>query len=156
MKKATMIAAAALLLVATSSGWAATSDTITVTVSLQSEISVSVTPDTWNLTNITLGTSHTSSAFTAQVGNTAVSLTIRAEVATGTTRWAIADTAGADQFRVAVVSPVLNLNTTDWKSLGAAVAAYGSKNFSLVYYMPTSDTKGGGVDQSFTVRVKAE
>jgi len=131
---------------------AADTDTITVTVSLESVISVSVTPNTWNIGAVSLSGSSGPASFTATVGNTATKLEIMGSNGAG--GWAIGATAGADQFVVAVSSPAITL-TTSYQTLDASVAAYGNKAFDLTYSAPTSDTKGAGVDQSFAITLKA-
>ena len=132
--------------------WAQTTDTIAVTVSLQSEISVSVSPASWNLGPVALAATAGPQAATATVGNTTTALEILG--ANGAGGWMIGATAGADQFRVAVPSPALNLSTS-YQELDAGVAPYGSKVFDLTYYSPTSDTKGAGENQGFDITVKA-
>ncbi len=68
--------------------------------------------------------------------------------------WVIGTPSGANQFEVAVDDPDIKL-TTSYQELAASVSAYGDKFFDLTYSSPTSDNKGAGVDQRFTVTVKA-
>lgn len=131
---------------------AADTDTITVTVSLESIISVSVAPNTWTIGALSLGGSSGPSAFTATIGNVATKLEIMGANAAG--GWTIGATAGADRFSVAVTAPALTL-TTAYQTLAASVAPYGNQPFGLTYSAPTSDTNGGGVDQGFTITLKA-
>lgn len=147
-----MMAVAACLLGIGGQAWAADTDTITVTVSLQAVVSVSVSPNSWNIGAIALSGTNGPQAFTATVGNSATKLEIAGSNAAG--GWTIGATPGADRFVVAVTSPAITL-TTAYQTLEASVAAYGNKPFSLTYSAPTSDTQGGGVDQSFTITVKA-
>ncbi len=153
MKKRMLIVLTALCLLGGAyQARAADTATISVTVSLQSVISVSVTPDTWALGAVALSSTSSAASFTAAVGNTASKLEIVG--ADGAGGWAIGATPGADRFTVAVTSPALTL-TKSYQTLAASVAAYGSQAFSLTYSAPTSDTKGGGVSQGFTITVKA-
>lgn len=147
----TMVVAASLLGVG-GQAWAADTDTITVTVSLEAVISVSVSPNTWNIGAISLGGSNGPQGFTATVGNSATKLEIMGSNGAG--GWTIGATPGADRFVVAVTSPAITL-TTAFQTLEASVAAYGNKAFGLTYTAPTSDTQGGGVNQSFTITLKA-
>lgn len=141
-------------------GWAnpahgANTATISVTVSLESVISVSVTPGAWTIGPVTLGSTSAPGSFTANVGNTASKLEIIGTDAAGA--WVLGATAGADRFAVSAVAapdPAVSLSKT-YQVLAASVAAYGSKSFTLTYAAPTSDTKGGGVNQGFTITVKA-
>ncbi|MBP8132070.1 MAG: hypothetical protein KA184_21015 [Candidatus Hydrogenedentes bacterium] len=147
-----MMAAAACLLGVCGQVWAADTDTITVTVSLEAVISVSVSPNTWNIGAIALSGTNGPQSFTATVGNSATKLEIMGSNGAG--GWTIGATPGADRFVVAVTSPAITL-TTAYQTLEASVAAYGSKGFDLTYSAPVSDTKGGGVDQSCVVTLKA-
>ena len=147
-----MTAVAACLLGIGGQAWAADTDTITVTVSLEAVISVSVSPNTWNIGAIALSGVNGPQAFTATVGNSATKLEIMGSNGAG--GWTIGATPGADRFVVAVSSPAITL-TTAYQTLDASVAAYGNKGFDLTYSAPASDTKGGGVDQSFAVTLKA-
>jgi len=134
---------------------AADTDTITVTVSLESVISVTVTPDTWAIGPVTLGSTSAAAPFSATIGNTASKLEITGTDAAGA--WVLDNAAGADQFAVSAVAapdPAINLSTS-YQVLAASVPAYGSRGFTLTYSAPTSDTKGGGVDQGFTITLKA-
>jgi len=153
MKKAIlMLMAAVCLLGAAGPIWAADTDTISVTVSLEETVSVSVTPNSWTIGAIGLSGTNGPTSFTATVGNTATKLEIMGSNGAG--GWMIDATADEDQFVVAVTSPAITL-TTAYQELDAGVAAYGSKDFLLTYSAPTRDTKGAGLDQGFTVTLKA-
>jgi len=131
---------------------AADTGTISVTVSLETVLSVTVTSDSWNIGPIALSGTSGPTSFTATVGNSATKLEIKGSDGAG--GWTIAATPALDQFRVAVTSPTLTL-TTSYQVLASSVAAYGSKQFALTYSAPTSDSKGAGVSQNFTVTVRA-
>ncbi len=149
------IAVATILLtflLAAGSAQAATTDTITVTVSLQSVISVSVTPNTWNITPLALTDTAPSPMFTATVGNTATRLQIKATNAAG--GWTLGSPPALDRFSVTVTSPPLTLTTAN-QTLAASVTANGSVNFNLTYAAPTDDSKGAGVAQGFTITLTA-
>lgn len=152
MRRVLVMTAAAGLLCICGQSWAADTDTITVTVSLEAVISVSVSPNAWNIGAISLSGTNGPQAFTATVGNSATKLEIAGSNGAG--GWTIGATPGADRFVVAVTSPAITL-TTAYQTLEASVAAYGNKPFALTYSAPSSDTKGGGVDQSCTITLKA-
>jgi len=154
MKKGTMILVLALALVGlTGRAWAAETDTITVTVSLQSVISVSVSPDAWDIGPITLGGSYGPQAFTAtNDGNVTEDFAIRG--ANGAGGWTIGATPGANTFTVTETNDTIVLTTSD-QTCATNVAPDGTDSLSLTYDAPTSDTYGGGVDQSFTITVTA-
>ena len=132
--------------------WAAETDTISVTVSLEEVVSVSVAPGTWNIGPISLDGTNGPTSFTATVGNTTTTLEIMG--ANGAGGWTIDTPAGADQFEVAVSASAITL-TTSYQTLDASVSAYGSKGFALTYTAPSSDSKGAGTDQSFAITLKA-
>ncbi|MCX5757801.1 MAG: hypothetical protein NTU83_04715 [Candidatus Hydrogenedentes bacterium] len=153
MKKASLIMAVAVCLMGVMGQvQAADTGTISVTVSLLSEISVSVAPTTWTIGPVALSGSSGPAPFTASVGNTTCKLEIKGDDGAGL--WTIGATAGADRFVVSVSDPAITLTKTN-QELAASVAAYGNKAFSLTYSAPTSDTKGGGVAQGFAVTIKA-
>jgi hypothetical protein len=159
MKKGTLVRRTALVLGLAvclagivAHAWAAETDSISVTVSLQSVISVAVLPHSWAIGGIGLNSTTGPQAFSATVGNTATKLEIMG--ANGAGGWTIGTSAVADQFKVAVSDPAINLSTA-YQELAASVAAYGKKDFSLTYSAPTSDTRGGGVDQGFSITLKA-
>jgi len=131
---------------------AATTDTITVTVSLAEVISVAVTPSAWNIGPITLGTVHGPTSFTATVGNSATRLEIVGSDGAG--GWTLGGTAGLNRFVVTVANPALTLSKV-YQVLAASAPAYGSHSFTLTYGVPTQDNKGGAVSQSFAVTLRA-
>jgi hypothetical protein len=131
---------------------AADTDSISVTVSLQEVISVSVTPGAWNIGPIALGGSTAATSFTATVGNTTTTVEILATNATG--GWVVGPTAGLNQYVVSVTNPALTL-TNAYQTLATSLVAYGSQEFLLTYSAPTADNKGAGVDQSFAVTLRA-
>lgn len=132
---------------------AATSDTITVTVSLEEVVSVSLNNSAWIIGSIALSGSSAAPSNTAtNDGNVAIDLDIKATDGAG--GWTLAASAGADAFSVDVTSPAISLSALD-QSLATNVAASGTKSIDLTYNAPTSDTAGGGVDQGFTVTITA-
>lgn len=134
-------------------GWAAPSDTITVTVSLAETVSVSLDNHTWTIGAITLGSTAGPALYTAtNNGNVAINLTIRATNGAG--GWTLAPSPGPNAFSVTVASPSITLRTSD-QALAANVAVGGTKPISLTYWTPTSDTIGGGVSQGFSIIVSA-
>ncbi len=146
-----LVMALAALLSAESAD-AATTDTITVTVSLQTVISVTVTPDTWTIGAIALSSTVGPESFSASVGNTATKLEIKATDGAG--GWSLGGTPSLDQFSVTVASPPLTLTTTN-QTLAASVAANGSVGFDLTYAAPLSDSQGAGTAQGFTITLTA-
>ena len=153
MRKLSVVLALGMCLVGVAGqAWAADEDTITVTVSLESVISVVVAPDTWVIGAIAIDGSDGPESFTATVGNIATKLEIKG--ADGAGGWVIGTPGAANQFEVACSNPVLTLTLVD-QVLSASVAAYGNHAFDLTYTAPTSDTLGGGVDQSFSITLKA-
>jgi len=141
-----------MLTIAATSVWGAETATISVTVSLESVIAVSVEPNNWAINMITLGSSTEPQDFTATIGNTATKIEIKASNANS--GWVLSDIPAQDSFNVSILDPDLDLSTV-YQELGGSIPAYGQKNFSMVYTAPVSDTKGGGVDQSFNVTLKA-
>jgi hypothetical protein len=152
MKRAGWILAVAVALAGLGRQAAAQTDSISVTVSLAEVVSVSVTPNAWNIGPIALSGTNGPTSFTATVGNTATQLDILGSNAAG--GWTLADTPGLNQFVVSVASPAITL-TTAYQALAASVPAYGSQDFALTYQAPSSDNIGGGVSQAFTVTVRA-
>ena len=133
--------------------WAASSDTIAVTVSLVETISVSVTPNSWNIGAVSLSSTSGPASFTAtNDGNTTSTLDIMG--ADGSGGWIIGTPPGADRFEVAVTAPAITL-TKSYQQLAASLGIGADQDFQLTYKSPTSDSKGGGVNQGFTITVKA-
>ena len=131
--------------------WAAEEASITVTVSLESTLSVELDSTAWNIGAVGLGATSAPAAFTASVGNTATTLEIAATAPAG--GWSLGAASGTDTCVVAVDDPAITL-TTEGQLLDT-VAAYGSKNFSLTFTAPDADTIGAGVAQGFQISVKA-
>ncbi len=151
-KTALMLALVVGVVGMTGRAWAADTDTISVTVSLETLISVSVTPDSWPIGPIGLGgTNALASTTAANDGNVAETFDIMGSDGAG--GWVIGTPADADQFEVAVTAgPKLS---TSYQQLVATVAAGADFVFDLTYTAPDPDTYGGGVDQSFTITIKA-
>jgi len=143
--------AVALLGIAGAAG-AATTDTITVTVSLAEVISVAVAPNSWSLGAIALGNTVGPTTFTATVGNRTTKLEIVASDGAG--GWTVGPTAGLNQFVVTVSNPLLALSKA-YQVLQASVPAYGSQAFALTYSAPTTENKGASVAQGFSVMLRA-
>jgi len=156
MKKGTLILVLAMALVGlTGRAWAQT-DTIEVTVSLASVVSVNVTPAEWNMGAIATEYVSSSEPFVAgNDGNVTEDFTITG--ANAANNWNIGSPAALDTFQVELTDndqtdiPL----TTSPIALESGVAAAGTHDFSLVYSAPTSDAQGGGKDHSFTITVTA-
>ena len=132
---------------------AATSDSITVTVSLGQVVSVSLDSNFWGIGSVVLGGVSTSPLYTAtNNGNVAIDLTIKGTDGDG--GWVLAPIAGAEEFSVDLTNPVLNVSTVD-QVLATNVAVDGVKIIEMTYGVPVSDTFGGGVDQGFILFVTA-
>jgi hypothetical protein len=153
MKKGTLILVLALALVGlTGRAWAATTDTITVTVSMESIVSVSVSPDTWTIGSIGEGgTAGPEAVVATNNGNVTEDFAIRAT--NGANGWTLGATAGTDVFVVTTNHP-LTLTTSD-QTCATNVSPLGTDSFNLNYAAPTTDAQGGGLDQSFTITVTA-
>ena len=104
--KSIKVGLAGALTILALAGFARAADTgnITVTVSLQSLIEVTVTSGTWNIGSVALSSVSGPTSFTAAVGNTATKLEIKAANPTGS-GWAIGSAPAADVFQVAVGDP---------------------------------------------------
>lgn len=153
MKRTTLMPALAVALIGVAGqAQAAQTDSISVTVSLQEVVSVSITPGTWNIGPVALSSTTAPSSFTATVGNTVTQVEILSSNGAGL--WTVGDTVGLNQFVVAVASPAMTL-TNLYQVLAASVPAYGNVEFALSYSAPSSDDKGAGLDQSFSVTLKA-
>lgn len=132
---------------------AATTDTITVTVSLQSAISVSLDANAWDILAITLAGTDPSPTFTAtNDGNVDIDLVIKAS--DGANGWTLGTVGADDVFQVDVTAPALTLTTAD-QSLATAVIPTGTTTIDMTYTAPTTDTQGGGVDHTFTITITA-
>ncbi len=154
MKKTTVVAALALCLaLMTGQAQAGTTDSISVTVSLEEVISVSLDNNAWSIGPIALNGSDPLATVTAtNDGNVSIDLDIRG--ADGTGGWTIGTPAGADQFEVSLVSPAITLTAVD-QVLQNSVATGGTKTIDMTYTAPSSDIFGGGVDQGFSIVVTA-
>ncbi len=140
------------LLICGPPAWAATSDNITVTVSLEETVSVSLDVNTWTIGAIALSGTDASPTFTAtNDGNVAEDISIRGTNSAG--GWTLG-TAGADTFQVDETNSVTTLSTTA-QLIASDVAVSGTVTINMNYTAPSSDTLGGGVDHSFTITVSA-
>ena len=126
-------------------------DSITVVVALETEISVEVTPEPWDIGTIALNYTE-SKTFAAQVGNVDTKLEIMGSDGDG--GWVIGTPPDKDQFEVAVTDPAIKL-TTSYQELAASVTKYTTHNFELTYTAPDEDSKGAGISQNFIITVKA-
>ena len=152
MKKTMVVMAVMALAAICGQGWAGTSDSITVTVSLTEEVSVSLDLNTWNIGPVILSGTSGPETFTAtNDGNVAIDIDIAGTDAAG--GWLLAAAAGSDAFAVDVNSS-FPLSTSD-QALDSNVGTGATSGIDLTYGAPTADTKGGGVDQSFSVTVSA-
>ena len=154
MKKTTLLLVVAVTLLGLMGpASAATTDTITVTVSLASSISVSLDIGAWGIGAITLGgTSNSPTYIATNDGNVNIDLAIACS--DGLNGWTVGTVGSDNVFQVDVTSPELTLLTTDLP-LATGVAPLGTKTFDMTYTAPTSDTQGGGVDQTFTITITA-
>lgn len=154
MSKQTLIAVLALGVLAWTGQAVAQTDTITVTVSLAETIEVSLDNNAWNIGAIALGSTNGPTTFEAEVGNIQTDLSIKGSDAAG--GWTLGSPAAEDVFEVSCDAGAGAVVLTDSDQvLQADVSAYGSVSFGVTYNAPTSDTQGGGVDQSFTITVTA-
>lgn len=141
-----------VLLASGAPAWGASTDTITVTVSLEEVVSVSLDANTWTIGAIALSGTDSSPTFTAtNDGNVVEDISILASNSAG--GWTLG-TAGADTFQVDETNSVTTL-TTSAQMIASDVALSGTVTIDLDYTAPSSDTLGGGVDHSFTVTVSA-
>ena len=153
MKKVTLILALVICMIAMAGqAGAATSGTISVTVSLEL-ISVSLDASAWDIGPISLSGSNVLPTVVA-TNNGNVSLDLDIKGANGAGGWAIGATAASDTFVVAVTSPAITLTTSD-QTLSTGLAASGTKDIDMTYSAPTADTVGGGVAQGFDITITA-
>ena len=156
MKKGTLILVLALALVGlTGQAWAAEEDTIIVTVSMESVVSVDVTPAAWNIGAVSEGGSN-GEAFTAtNDGNVTEDLTITG--ANGANSWNLGPAPGVDVFAVMLDRslPSEDMLETSPVPLTTSLAPAAGYAFTLDYSAPTSDTQGGGLDHSFSITITA-
>jgi len=146
------------LFILSSTSFGADTATITVSVSLQETISISLTPTSWDIGAISLGQSYESSEFTvSNDGNVAEDISIKATDGAG--GWTLGTTTGEDTFTLSAdVSPYssydIAISTSD-TAIISNLSSGNSSNFKLQYSSPTSDTKGGGISQNFTITLTA-
>jgi len=133
--------------------WAAEGATISVTVSLEERVEVSLDNGTWNIGPIALGGSSAPATFTA-TNNGTVAADFSINATNGAGGWTLAAAGGADAFAVSVADPAIFLTLAD-QLLATNVATNATKDVAMTYRAPTSDTKGGGVDQSFGISITA-
>ena len=156
--KMMVIAVAAVCLLGSVSVHAGSAAGISVTVSLVESISISLDTGTWDIGAIAAGSTHESSAFTV-TNNGNVTEDISVSATDGDGGWVIGSAAGADTFKLAAdVEPYSAYDVVvsgDDTEVATGVAAGAAKAFKLQYSAPTSDTKGGGVSQDFTVTLTA-
>ena len=162
MKSMTKLAVAMLAMGCLSLGipqaQAAATDSIAVTVTLDTIISVSVDVSAWAIGAKTLSATALSDLVTAtNDGNVTEKFMIKG--ANGGGGWALGAAAGADQFSLGfdLTAPYETFVAIDTTGvvLAAPVARAGAQTFKMQYGMPTSDTKGGGVGQGFDITVTA-
>jgi len=153
MKRQALILAAALCVSAVvPAARAATTDSISVTVSLVATIEVDLEPNSWLIGPVQLSSVTPWTTFTAAVGNTAPKLEIALANPTG---GLVAGAApGVNTFAVEVDDPPMFL-TTAWQVLAASAPPYGAKVFRMRYYAPTASTIPADRDQSFSILVRA-
>ena len=160
MKKLFVLTAfiAGFALLGATQAQAAGTANISVTVSLGEIISVNLDAGTWPIGSIALSSVTESSAFTAtNNGNVTENFAVKTTDAAGA--WTIGGTPGANTFKVAAdTSPYaaynITLSTSD-ATLASSIAPAGTQAFKLQYSAPTSDTKGAGISQNFTVTLTA-
>ena len=155
MKKGTLILVLALALVGvTGQAWAAETDTISVTVSLESVVSVSLDSNTWVIGPVAIGGAPSTSGtiLATNDGNVTENFAIKASDGAG--GWFLGDPAGADTFKVTETMNTIVLTTGD-QPLATNVLKDDDVQLQLQYEPPTADTQGGGVDHSFTVTITA-
>ena len=139
---------------------AADNDSITVTVSLLSEISVSVDVATWDIAVNTLEATETSAEITAEnTGNVIETFTIKGADAT-TGGWTLGTPGEVNVFGLglSIDSPLyetFSVMDTTGIALGGDIALLGTDTFKIKYTMPTTDNKGAGIGQGFDVTVTA-
>ena len=159
MKRGTLILVLAMALVGlTSQAWAAETDTILVTVELETTVSVAVTPvTTWAIGPVGFGDTDASPTYTAtNDGNVTVNFTIEADDS-GANGWTIGTVGVANVFQVDVTTPALTL-TTSPQTLATGVAVAGTATIDMTYTAPSSVSgggAGGGESHDFSIIVTA-
>ena len=138
---------------------AAATDTIAVTVTLDSVISVSVDVATWAIAVNTLTASETSVEITAlNDGNVIETFSIKG--ADGAGGWTLGTPGAVNVFGLglAIDSPdylIFTAMDATGIALGGDIALAGSETFKMKYTLPTTDNLGGGIGQGFDVTVTA-
>jgi hypothetical protein len=131
----------------------------TVVVTFGSDtISVSVSPGSWNVGSIAVGSVYESSAFTAtNAGNVPEDFKIKST--NGANGWTIGGSPGSNTFKVAAdaypyATYDITLSASDI-SLASGIALSGTQDFKLQYSAPTPDNQGGGTSHDFTITITA-
>lgn len=139
--------------------YAAETDTIAVTVTLSSIISVSVDVPTWAIAVNTLAATETSAEITASNdGNVIETFAIKG--ADGAGGWTLGTPGAVNVFGLglSIDSPLYETFTAmdaNGITLGGDIALAGTETFKMKYTMPTTDNMGGGIGQGFNVTVTA-
>ncbi len=159
MRKLVLVFAIVVCLVGvTGQASAATTDTITVTVSLASVISVTLDQPTWVVGEIALDFVSASFPVVAtNAGNVDIDLVIKGTNGAG--GWALGSPDASDVFEVGVTPAVVTpfALTTGDLSLHNTLphTTSNTTSFGLVYNAPSADTVGPGTAQGFTITVTA-
>lgn len=127
-------------------------DTIAVTITLESSLSVSLDTTTWDLTNVALSSISADKTVKATVGNVATKIQIKSSTPAG--GWTLGANAASDTCVISNKGTAITLTTSD-QDLVASVPAYGVNTNDLVFHAPTADTKGGGTAQGVTITYTA-
>lgn len=137
----------------------AATDTITVTVTLDSIISVIVDVATWPIAANTLTATETSPEIIAtNDGNVIETFSIKG--ADGAGAWTLGTPGAVNVFglELSIDGPLYGTFTamdTTGIALGGDIAVAGTQPFKMKYTMPTTDNIGAGVGQGFDVVVTA-
>ena len=159
MKKLVLVfAMAACLVGVTGRASAAPTDSITVTVSLASVISVTLDQATWVVGEIALDfVSSPFSVVATNAGNVDIDLDINGTDSGG--GWTLGATDAENVFAVGVTPAAVTpfALTTGDLSLHDALphTTSNTTGFGLVYNAPSANTFDAGVDQGFTITVTA-
>ena len=157
MKKGTLILVLAMALVGlTGRAWAAETDTIAITVSLPEIVSVSITPDTWNIGPVGFSEVHGPLAVTIENDGT-VEIHVYARTTDGAGGWSSGPGGPTtNTFMIELtggLSSPLTLTTTD-QVVEHCMTGFSNPNYEFTYYSPTGNSLPGG-DQSCTVTFTA-
>jgi|GEM_PF-1719041 len=138
----------------------AADDSIAVTVTLASTVSVDVLPTSWSLSDIALNTTNDLITCTAtNNGNVTESFTIKG--ADGLNGWTNGAAVGLDTFKVLAgashdgTSWDIAVTNTPGSVLAASVAQNVGQDFQVRYVAPSSDDQGGGTVHGFAITVTA-